>query len=162
MKRENAAIAVLWLLTLGVAVWAAIKTISLLAQFGPAVIAAAATLLAAILTHTLTDVRQQRMEQQKQKQSNYAELLEIAAKYVRNPSDHRDKLDTAHLYSWVVGSSEVIRATQEFTDNRDDVALRKLLDAMREDIGLSGVPNDVQPKVFPPPQQAESLKKRQE
>ncbi len=160
MKREDISIAVIFFIAVAVLLWATYETLQLIKELGPALIAGAVTLMAAVLTHTLAQLREQRQQQQELKQSNYSELLEVAAKYVRKPSDNRDNLDKAHMLSWVVGSKEVIKATQEFTEEQDDVALRKLLEAMRQDIGLSKVPNALEPNVFPPQEAPGSLKKR--
>jgi hypothetical protein len=122
------------------------------------VIAAAATIIGAIVTHALTAIReqnlqqqryaaqqkleeerykkQQKLEQQRQKQSNYAQLIRLIGPYVRYPERIRDELDTAHLLSWVYGSPDVVMKTVAFKRDITDRKVLELLRAIRDDVGV--------------------------
>jgi signal transduction histidine kinase len=144
MKRPDIAIGGLWFAALVAAaaavIYAFVYAPSQFLQFAGALVAAAATILVAILTHAFSALREQTLEQQKQKQKNYTELLSNIGKYIRTPAATRDAFETIHLQSWIVGSPEVILATQNFLATPTAKTLDKLLLAMRSDIGLSGKP----------------------
>jgi hypothetical protein len=112
LKKEDVAIAVLWGIILIVLIDAVVvgirDTLDATSKIVVAVIGGAVTLGAAILTHALTVLREQRLEVQRQKQLNYAALVEKLASFVRNPKTQIDEFTKVHLYSWVVGSSEVV------------------------------------------------------
>src|SRR5207248_2036391 len=106
-------------------------------------IGAVALVLGAILTHAFTALREQRLEQLRQKQENYAQLINHIAEFVRNPNATRDTFESIHLYSWLVGSPSVIAFTQKFMKDMDDKTLENLLIAMRYDLGLPKTPRSV-------------------
>lgn len=149
MNREKYGIVVLWLIVVAFVGWAIVQTLSSLANYAPAIIAALATIYVALLNHFLAAERELRMQQQREKQKNYEKLLSVAAELVRDP-ENKDIWDTVHLYSWVVGSENVIRKTQAFTEQRNEKSLRSLLVEMRKDIGLEEPGDDLMPKVFQP------------
>jgi cobalamin biosynthesis protein CobD/CbiB len=154
MSKDDWAIVVLWGFAIIVVIVASVVGLATkfetVAKIVVAVIGAAAVIISAILTHALTQVRELQLEQQKQRQANYAELLKQVAAFVRDRSAGRDSIDSAHLYSWVVGSEDVIQATQTFVQTVGDQDLRKLLVAMRCDVGLGPVREGLMPIVFVP------------
>jgi hypothetical protein len=146
MKRETLGIAALWLVIIavvGLASWYGIhETVNAVLKIAVAIIGAAAILLGAILTHALTTLREQHLEQRRHMQENYKNLVERIAPYVRDPKNS-DDFETIHLHSWVVGSPRVVSCTQTFMAERSPDALRQLLAAMRSDLGLREAPKGV-------------------
>lgn len=100
--------------------------------------------------HALTSLREQRIEIQRQRQNNYASLLEKLASFVRNPDKETDNFTKVHLYSWVVGSAEVVESTTEFMKKPSRDSLTKLLRAMRKDVGLPETTASLDQKVLGP------------
>jgi len=153
MTKEDWAIAILWAIAVVVLIGASIigfrSTVENVTKIIVAVIGAVALVISAIVTHVLNQVRELQFEQQKQRQANYGALLNQVASFVREAQNGRDPLDSAHLYSWVVGSEEVIGATQQFVKDASDINLRSLLVAMRQDVGLGSVRKELMPLVFP-------------
>lgn len=147
MRRDQISIAILWIIVVALVIWAVYKTLAAVADYAPAIIAALATIYVALLNHALTEQRELRLQQQKEKQKNYEKLLSAMAGFIRNPRD-RDAWDSIHLYSWVIGSEGVIKYAQEFTEKKDEESLKKLLNEMREDVGLSKTSSELMPKVF--------------
>jgi hypothetical protein len=164
MRREDLAIAVLWSVILVILIFAVVvglrETIDATSKIIVAVIGAAVTLGAAILTHAFTVLREQRLELQRQKQLNYAALVDKLAPFVRGPKEQIDEFTKAHLFSWVVGSSEVVERTTEFMALRSAPALKALLLAMRRDLGLPDTDAPLGPLFSPvdPPARPESLR----
>jgi uncharacterized membrane protein YcjF (UPF0283 family) len=149
MSKEDSAIVVLWGFAIVVVIVASVAGLTeKVEKVAVAVIGAAAVIISAILTHELTQIRELKLEQQRQRQANYGELLTQLAAFVRDRSAGRDSFDSAHLYSWVVGSEDVIQATQTFVKTVGDQDLRNLLVAMRRDVGLGDVKGE--PIVFIP------------
>lgn len=153
MTKEDWATAILWAIAVVVLIGASIigfrSTVENVTKIIVAVIGAVALVISAIVTHVLNQVRELQFEQQKQRQANYGELLRQLAGFVREARDGRDTLDTSRLYSWVVGSEEVIEATQQFVKEVSDINLRNLLVAMRQDVGLGSVKKELMPSLFP-------------
>ena len=139
---EDAKIGALWaivlIITIGAAIYGLRETAEAVSKIVVAIIGATAILLGAIVTHALTSLREQRIEIQRQRQENYGKLLEKLATFVRDPKKEADEFTKVHLYSWVVGSAEVVESTTEFMKKRSKDNLRKLLLAMRNDVGLPG------------------------
>ena len=143
MEREDIAIAIMW----GISIIAIVATlvssvymvVSALGDVLAATLGAAGTLAAAILSHALTDIREQRLVRQERMQSNYSSLIVNIGELIRNPNLPTDEFSTVHLSSWVVGSPEVIRATQHLLTAQNRrcrrTALEELLAAMRVDLG---------------------------
>lgn len=140
MKREDMAIGVLWVvgvaITVAASVYGIATALDAAAKIMVAVIGGMAMILVAIVTHALTSIREQRLELQRQKQQNYAALLDRLVPFVRAPKVKGDEFTSIHLYSWVVGSPEVVVQTKIFIDRRTEEGLRHLLLAMRQDVGL--------------------------
>lgn len=157
MRREDIGILVLWVVLVTVLVTALAfglpSVIETLGDVAVAVIGAAAVLLGGILTHALTVIREQRLEQQREKQRHYAELLKVIDELVRKPGAFSDEVAKVHLASWVVGSATVVRQTHALvhakTAKERTEALKALLLAMRRDIGLSAQPDLPLTGVFP-------------
>lgn len=101
-----------------------------------AVIAAAAGIMTAILTHTLQQMREQDMERLRKKQENYALIIGKLGAYLRNPEENGDDFTSAHLLSWVVGSPEVVKLTLQFMGAKNVDTLNKLLMQMRSDLKM--------------------------
>lgn len=148
MTRDQFGTGISWIIVVGVIVWAGYQTISTLADYAPAIIAALATIYVALLNHSMTSQRELNLQRQKEKQKNYEKLLSAMAGFIRDPSD-RDAWDSIHLYSWVIGSEGVIRKAQEFTYRNDEESLKRLLDEMRIDVGLPKTHDKLMPSVFP-------------
>lgn len=152
MKKDNFAIASLWTvicMVLIAAAWIGLRsTIDNVSKIVVAIIGAAAVILSAILTHALAQARELAFEQQKQRQANYGDLLKQVGDFIRRRDAGDDKFDTAHLYSWVVGSEEVIKATQAFMLSQEAPDLKALLVAMRSDAGLPPVNAGLELPVF--------------
>ncbi len=147
MEREKWAIAISWLIVAALLVWASLSLINAFSNFAPAIIAGIASVYVALINHNLTQQREIRLQHQKEKQKNYEKLLSVTADFIRDP-ENREIWDTIHLYSWVVGSQNVIKKTKEFTKKIDDSSLKSLLDSMRKDIGLDATDSDLMPEVF--------------
>jgi hypothetical protein len=158
MKGEEIAIVVLWATILFVIGLVAVNALEPLVQAAgqvfAAVVSGGALLLGGILTHTLTQFREQRLSQRQRMQENYAKLLEKVGTIIRDPENLSDDFSTIHLESWVVGSPQVIQKTKELLNATDEgarkAALQALVYAMRADMGLQTT-NETLGKVFPPP-----------
>jgi len=152
MSRQDWAIIILWGLAIAIIFVAAAvglkSAVENVTKIIAAVIGAVALVVSAIVTHALNQAREFQFEKYKQRQSNYATLLTQVEAFVQKKEHGQDALDSAHLYSWVVGSEEVIRATQKFLENATQQSLKDLLVAMRKDVGLGGVKADLVPQVF--------------
>ncbi|MCG8426598.1 MAG: hypothetical protein MI754_04480 [Chromatiales bacterium] len=148
MTRDQVGTGILWVIVVGVVVWAGYKTINTLADYAPAIIAALTTIYVALLNHAMSSQRELNLQRQKEKQKNYEKLLSAMAGFIRDPSD-RDAWDSIHLYSWVIGSEGVIKKAQEFTKTNDEKSLKSLLDEMRIDVGLPMTDRELMPSVFP-------------
>lgn len=160
---DSLAIGALWVVALGALVWAVVVSLNsaldTVAKIAVAVIGAAALILSGILTQSLTAFRELALEQRRMRQERYWELLNQLAEYVRRRDSARDGIDTAQLYSWVVGSEAVIRASQDFVATVSDRNLRALLLAMRADMGFPKVEDDLTPSaLFPTPPPAHGLR----
>lgn len=143
MDNDDRAVVGIWAVVLILAAWAGIyavtSSLDAVTKVMVAVVGGAAVLLGAILTHALTSLREQKIELQRQRQTNYGILADRLVPFVRAP-ERSDELTQAHLYSWVVGSPEVIDCTGRFVKTRSEDNLRALLVAMRRDIGLVELP----------------------
>jgi hypothetical protein len=148
MDRDKIAIGALWIVCVLSVLWAIYTALRLAEAILPAIVAGFATLMAAILTHAFTQAREYDLKRRQLMQENYRQIIEMIAPYVRKPQESKDQLDTAHLLSWVVGSYEVLHATQKFVDDPDTDRLADLLAAMRHDVGASPVPRDLAPNVL--------------
>ncbi len=153
MNAERVGITSLWTVFTGLAglavVYGILQAAPAIATIAAAVIAAAAGIMAAILNHTLTQLREQETERNKRKQENYRMILNEFATYIRAPADHRDLIASANLLSWVVGSPGVVQKTIAFLNAPDTEVghdgvikskadlLRDLLLEMRRDLGMS-------------------------
>ena len=102
----------MWVIVVALLVWASISLISTLSKFAPPIIAGMASIFVASLNHFYTQQRELKLQHQKEKQKNYENLLKVAADLIRDPNN-KDIWDTIHLYSWVVGSNEVVHKTQK-------------------------------------------------
>jgi hypothetical protein len=158
MRGEDIAIIVLWavivLVIALVAYNAPVPLIQAAGQVFAAVVSGGALLLGGILTHTLTQMREQRLIQRQRMQDNYAKLLAKIGDVIRKPENPSDEFSTIHLESWVVGSPEVIQETKNLlaanTDQSRKDALQALVYAMRRDTGLTKT-NETLGVVFPAP-----------
>lgn len=105
-----------------------------------ALIGGAFVLMGGIWTHALTLHREQHLEQQREMQRNYCRLLENIDEVIRKPEVRSDAFSKVHLETWMVGSKDVILMTQSLIKASDKEArkkaLRKLVLAMRKDVGL--------------------------
>jgi hypothetical protein len=153
MTAERLGITSLWTVFTAFAglavVYGILQAAPAIATIAAAVIAAAAGIMAAILNHTLTQLREQETERNKRKQENYRMILDQLATYIRAPAEHRDLIASANLLSWVVGSPGVVQKTIAFLNvpetgvvqdrivkSKADL-LRDLLLEMRRDLGMS-------------------------
>jgi flagellar motor component MotA len=86
---DDSKITVLWAIVIGVTIgtaWYGFRVVAEpISKIIVAIIGAAAILLGAILTHALTTLREQKIELQRQRQTNYASILEKLTPYVRDP-----------------------------------------------------------------------------
>ena len=143
MQRDEWSIVALWtllLVVLGVATWTGVvnATVEAFGTAVAAIISGAVLLLGAILTHALTQLREQRMVQQREMQRNYSAVLSRIGDVIRR-SGASDEFSQVHLESWVLGSDEVVDATQRVlkaTPAERVEALEALVKAMRKDVGL--------------------------
>ena len=146
MKRQDLGVAGLWLVAVAImaaaVIYGLVNTLDAVAKIAVGIIGAAAMLLSAVVAHALTALREQRLELQRQKQINYAALVDRLVPYVRHATAETDELTKIHLYSWVVGSPEVVRRTNTFMVERSKINLRALLNEMRQDVGLSTLDYD--------------------
>lgn len=112
-----------------------------------AVIAAAATLLSAIFGYLFQRTkelelawlhRKQELEFQQRRvtQENYGRIIQGLASFIRNPKQSADDFATAHLFTWVTGSPEVVLLTLEFIEQPNPSILDRLLLEMRRDLSL--------------------------
>jgi small-conductance mechanosensitive channel len=151
MNRQNWGIGIAWGIAIILVIVASIvglrSTVENVTKIIVAVIGALTLVISAVVTHALTQARELQFEQQKQRQANYEKLLGRVASFVRKKADSDDGFDSGHIYSWVVGSKEVIKATQDFVKDSSQTNLKTLLLAMRADMGLGSV-DDLMPTVF--------------
>ena len=129
--------ALILIIVVGSVIYAFVASLDNITKLAVAVVGVGGAILGALVNHSLTLQREQEAERRRMMQQNYSVLLDRICKYVRNNRKDEDALDSAHLYSWIVGTSYVIRETVEFMDNPSTSNLRQLLMTMREDIGLS-------------------------
>lgn len=154
--------AILLLTAIGAAAYGLIVLVDAGKEILVAVIAAAASLLSAVFAYVfqrnkelelaavqkdreleLAAVHQEKelaVIQRKTMQDNYARVLDRLAPYIRNPSHNGDDFTTAHLFTWVVGSPEVVALTSRFMRERTPDSLDALLLAMRKDLALETRP----------------------
>jgi hypothetical protein len=147
MGRQKWLMALMWLVVVVILIWASFSILDALSKYAPPIIAALASIYVAMLNHALTQQREIQLQHQKEKQNNYENLLKVVCDLIRDPNN-KDIWDTIHLYSWVVGSNDVVRKTQEFSEKKDEESLKSLLVSMRNDIGLEKIDSDLEPKVF--------------
>jgi hypothetical protein len=159
LGRDDWSIIALWALLLVVVGGALVsgllnEAVQAMGSVLAATITGAVVLLGAILTHTLTELREQRMTQQREMQRNYSTILTNIADVIRKPSSTSDDFSRVHLESWVLGSRDVIRATQALLESKDPgarrAALEELVLAMRRDVGLPAVDGLKLKSVFGP------------
>ena len=152
MRREDVAALVLWAVVIIAVAAVASAASAALSQIVAAIIGAAAVLLGAILTHALAAFRQQRIEQQREMQRNYAAIIEKMDEVIRSSGTTPDSFSKIHLATWIVGSERVVLKTQEFlraqNGKEKGTKLHELLRAMRRDIGLPKVRAEIT-GVFP-------------
>ena len=124
-----------------------LKLIDAAATISSAIIGAAAVIYVEIFSNNKAKIielqshqnrlaEQRDLEIQKQKQNNYNLLLEKIASYIRDGKSNNDSLSLIRLYSWIYGSEDVIKYTDEFMKSKNKVSLEQLLVAMRKDVGL--------------------------
>lgn len=158
LRGEDISIVVLWVIILSVVGLIAYQAFGPLIQAAGNVLAAivsgGALLIGGILTHALTEIREQRSAQRQRMQENYAKILDRIDKVIRNPNSPDDSFSKIILESWVVGSSAVIKHTQSLKDCKDDETRRALLEnivkAMRADLGLPDTKLILPEGLFPP------------
>jgi hypothetical protein len=160
MKSDRVAFSLLWgaflIIASGAVVYGVLVATDAILKLAVAVIAAAAGIITALLNHSLNRLKEKELEQRRRTEENYKEILGQLGSYIRNPPDYRDRLASASLLSWVVGSPTVVKKTIAFLDIAEGEAdkavqeakegdkkpvrkselLRDLLLAMREDLGL--------------------------
>lgn len=145
MRAERISVLILWgigiLLTGAAIVYGLVVATVAVVKLAAAVVAASMGLVLAILNHALARLKEAEMEQLRRKEENYKEIVSLLGDYIRDPETHRDKLATASLLSWVVGSSDVVHKAVAFIDSSSPedraTSLEKLLIAMRADLGLA-------------------------
>jgi hypothetical protein len=137
---ERIALLVLWAVILvvvgGAITYAFVQALDNVTKLAVSVVGVGGVIVGAIVSHSLTIMREQEAERRRLMQQNYLVLLDRVCKYVRSNRKDEDAFDGAHLYSWIVGTPRVIGDTVAFMDNPDGKTLRYLLLTMREDIGL--------------------------
>lgn len=149
MNTERLGVVVLGVVCAVLAVYAIfygiVQAAPTIATVAAAVIAAAAGIIAAIVNHTLTELREQELERNRRMQDNYRMILDKLGEYLREPAAHRDKIASANLLSWVVASPAVVMKTIQLlkieeekpqTTDKAEV-LKELLLLMRQDLGMS-------------------------
>lgn len=123
-----------------------------LGQIAAAIIGAGGVLLAAIVTHFLTQMREQQLEEHRTLKKNYMDILERIETLIRTRKAD-GLLSVAFLQSCVVGSQNVILKAKEVLeadgDTKRSAALRNLVDAMRADVGLPEIYIEKFPPIFP-------------
>ena len=144
MQREDYAIVLIWVVII-IALVALIGfgfkvVIDAFGDILVAVISVIGIVIGGILTHALTELREQRASQQREMQRNYFNLLSNIDEIIRAPGPVSDEFAMIHLKSWVIGSPEAIRDTQSLmaaaTPEDKKSKLTDLLRTMRKDIGL--------------------------
>ena len=151
MRREDYLISILLVALLGVAVWTISHTIGVairaITDMAVAIISATTLIFGGILTHTLTQIREQRLQQERLMQENYKAVIEKIDEVIRKTSYTSDDFSKVHLVTWMVGSVDVIRSTQLLMQASEPAkkgsALNEMVIAMRKDIGLSPTPKDL-------------------
>ena len=145
MRSQKIAITILWVLIVAFVVWKADAILSATAEVLAALIAGTVTIGGAILTHALQKEAEQHRLQQEKQQENYAQLIASLDEAIRRGDDPSDEFAKTHLASWVYGSPAVIQSTKGLLLAKDPKSkseeLKKLLCAMRRDIGLSLPPD---------------------
>ena len=164
MKFERVAFILLWgiffLIAAGAVIYGLLVATDAIVKLAAAVVTAAVGIVVALLNHSLNRHKEQEMEQRRRKEENYRAILSLLADYIRSPTENRDKLASANLLSWVVGSPDVVKKTMAFlsagspetdTGGRGSAAgpppvpmaavskadlLKHILLAMRSDLGL--------------------------
>lgn len=160
MRSDRVAFIILWGVFFSIAVGAVIYGLfaatEALVKLAVAVVVAAVGIVTALLNHSLNRLKEQEMEQRRRKEENYKVILAQLGDFIRRPSQHRDKLASANLLSWVVGSPNVVKKTIAFISSGSNGSkssaqetgsssshgslsaplLKELLLAMRDDLGL--------------------------
>ncbi len=157
MKKEDGMVLGLWvlLLVVGAALWQNLgSVIDAIGDVAAAFISALAVLIGAILTHALTQLREQNNAQLFEKQRNYLKLLDRIDDVIRRPEAVSDSFSKAHLESWVVGSPEVVKLTQSLLESEEKeqkrTAIVSLLAQMRTEVGLPKLSKEIDlEKIFP-------------
>src|SRR5438552_980664 len=142
----SGAIAVVFLLiVVGAAGYGLIVLVGAAKEILVVVIVVSASLLSAIFGYVFQRNKELEMAavqrnkelelaQRKVMQDNYSRILERLAPYIRNPKQSSDDFSTAHLFTWVTGSAEVVRLSSTFMKAKDPESLDELLRAMRKDL----------------------------
>ncbi len=147
MNKDDRGVLLLWVAVLllfgGAIVYGVVLATAVALKIAAAVISAAALLMGAIVNHSLAMLKEQELERQRQMQQNYVALVGKIGIYLRETKATADELDSIHLLSWIYGTPQVIMATQEFMASRTSTLLRKLLVAMRKDVGLPEPPPEI-------------------
>jgi Flp pilus assembly protein TadB len=144
MKRTDYSLIVLWVIVCAAMALVVSGVIyiaaDILTETMKVVVGTVGALIAAIFSHALAQARELEQKRQQAMQSNYEKLLERISSAIRSGDDPDDAFSTAHLQSWVFGTPEVVRKTQEILKATDKegrkAALRALVQAMRKDVGL--------------------------
>lgn len=155
MRREDKSIFAGWaglLIIFLFAVYVARDVIDAMGDVLAAAVAGIFVLIGGIWTHALTRIREQSLMQERDMRVNYSALLERIGDAIRRGDS--DAFSAAHLQSWVVGSMDAVRITQEFLEASDNKArkhkLEKMVRVMRRDVGLSSIGQDLTlDSVFP-------------
>jgi len=139
-QRKNIALGIAWAIMVGAIACtitlALSQAVAELIKLGAAIIGAASIIMVAILNHATAVIRAEESEKRRAKQENYRKVVERLAKYVGSQRDDHDFFESAHLETWVYGSSQVVELAQDFMDKCGNDRIKKLLLAMRKDIGL--------------------------
>ena len=164
MRREDVFIVVLWgalIGILGLILYNFRDAIAALGSVAAATVSALALLLGAILTHALTEIREQRTRQMLERQKNYLKLIENIGVLIRAPDSWKDEFSKIYLESCVLGSQEVVTLLRNFSDEllidngedndkvRKREALKLILIRMRSEVGLGNNDLELPSKMFP-------------
>ena len=138
---NNKYIVILWgiaiLVIIGAVAYTLLEALKTIAPIIASIIAGSFAIAGAVLKYALEVEKSAEIKRMELMQENYKNILNKIAQYIKSKGTDADALSSAHLESWVVGSPEVIKLTQNFMDKRSNLRLKSLLQQMRKDIGLT-------------------------
>ena len=128
--------------------WLAVEIATVAAQVAAAALAVVGTIVGAVAKHGFELEKQRRHAVYLEKQKAYTDLLSKIGAFARSKRGTAegvrtgDELSTAHLASWAFGDIKVIKATNVFQRDPSPKTLTALLQAIRESLQYSYLPDD--------------------